>query len=113
MDVDWQVVPVIDLYGAVGLPSYQVPDTLDVDTLVQSASVFVAGYDNDRLVKSEFVDHWRIKVNDRTFYPRQWVDTEGNNITDIWNGLLYAIIGTLLTHPGTTLVGSRSTVTEA
>lgn len=105
MEVDEGEQPlVLEQCGPVGLSRDQLSKTMEVDTLLRSASAFVAGYDIDKLVKSKFGENWCVKIDDKFIYPRQWVNLEGDAVEGTWRNILFAIISILMIYPGISLV---------
>lgn len=105
MEVDeCRQIPILEHCGPVGLSKDQVPNNMEIDAILGSASAIVAGYDTDRLVKSKFGENWCVKINDKYVYPRQWVKLEGNAVESTWRSVLFALISTLMIYPGISLV---------
>ncbi|TIB38264.1 hypothetical protein E3P86_01725 [Wallemia ichthyophaga] len=114
MEVDeCRQIPILEHCGPVGLSKDQVPNNMEIDAILGSASAIVAGYDTDRLVKSKFGENWCVKINDKYVYPRQWVKLEGNAVESTWRSVLFALISTLMIYPGISLTQLRKCFSKA
>lgn len=94
----------LDQCGPIGLLKGEKLTDKEVKKMLNTSSAFITGYDAARLVKSKFEKNWCLAIGDKLVHPRQWIDLKGNTVIEIWNNVLFAIIGILMIYPGISMV---------
>ncbi|EJD42971.1 hypothetical protein AURDEDRAFT_185760 [Auricularia subglabra TFB-10046 SS5] len=79
------------------------------------ALLFWTGYDNARLVHTNFTGHWTVQLGGdsddaplRKLLPRRWIDIRGRVIEDVWNAAVRAVSGLVQLRPGVTQADVRA-----
>lgn len=104
MEIDECDDILLEQCGPIGLLKGEKLTDKEVKKLLNTSSAFIAGYDVAKLVKSRFEENWCLNMGHKLIHPRQWINLKGDTVIEIWNNVLFAIIGTLMIYPGISIV---------
>lgn len=69
--------------------------------------LFWAGYLSSVLVSSAYLRAWTVLISEKPsvrIFPRRWLNLAGQNVPDVWESALKAVVGVIAFRPGVSQV---------